>query len=88
MATLEELAKSYATKLKSSADKERAAKEIVESIDGLTYTKTKQPISKADKKQILELMIANIRSDVLLEKADNQAYLALISYMLQQLEGK
>ena len=87
MATMEELAKSYARELKSARDTKRAADQIFARIEGLTYVNTGKPISEADKQQLLKLIQTNIQ-DVAFKEADNTSYLALLAYINQKLEEK
>jgi hypothetical protein len=88
MATVEELAKSYARELKSAYDTKHAADQIFARIEGLTYVETNKPISEADKRKLLKLMQANIQGDIAFKEADNTSYLALLAYINQKLEVK
>jgi Holliday junction resolvasome RuvABC ATP-dependent DNA helicase subunit len=88
MATMEELAKSYARELKSARDTKRAADRIFARIEELTYVRTGKPISEADKRQLLDLIQTNIQVDVAFKEADNTSYLALLAYINQKLEAE
>ena len=85
MPTFEELAKSYAEKLASAPDRKHAANEIVRSIEGLVYTGTKESLSAADKRRIVELVRTPIQFGIHIREADNAAYLAMINYVYQKL---
>ena len=85
MASFEELAKSYVNELKSAPNKKNAVKSITESVDGLTYSITKKPITKDDKKKIIELIISTVQGDIMIKEADNKEYLAMLNQILQQL---
>jgi hypothetical protein len=86
MATMEELAKSYARELKSARDMKRAADRIFARIEEVTYVGTGRPISEADKQQLLKLIQTNIQVDIAFKEADNTSYLALLAYISQRLE--
>ena len=86
MSSLNELSESYSKKLKSASDKKLAVKSIYEEIENLEYTQTKKPISKEDKKKILEQIKQKVIGDVFIKEADNKEYLALLNHFLSLLE--
>jgi hypothetical protein len=95
MASIEDLARNYASLLKNAKqeNKEKVAEEIFERINNLTYANTNQPISNQDKEKILDEMKYDItgwrpgQTVGILQDTDNSKHLALVASMLASIKG-
>lgn len=96
MATLEELAHGYASRLKSATDGHSEARKIADAIDGLRYTGSGRPISVDDKARIVELIreeapdpktVVEGGRTRIIKEADNKNYLALVALISGILNG-
>lgn len=76
--TKEERAKQYVNLLKKNPSRQQA-QAIAKSLEGLVNADTRQPLSISSKMAILEEMEKQVSSSIILEHADNQCVLDLIS---------
>ena len=82
----EERANDYLQKLKRNPTK-MEAREIAKSLNSLVFTKSNNPLSKEDKLAIINEMLEQATSGLILEHADNQEILSLISLVNQIIEN-
>ncbi|MGW6297977.1 hypothetical protein [Peribacillus butanolivorans] len=93
MASIDELAKKYARRLRNLPHIYQADRIITE-IENLSYSNTNTKISNEDKKRLLDLIHHYLNyppSDTklyqILEKSDNKEFLTLINYINSKLTG-
>jgi len=87
MPTKQHFAKKCAERIIQATYKGHEADKIVDEIKNLTYEETNDPITKEDKKLLIEIIGQNLPSGtILFKEADNRNYLQLVNYMLSIIE--
>jgi hypothetical protein len=87
MATMKDLARDYAQRIKSAPVKFREADVILREINRLIYESSNLPISAADKEEIINEIYSIFQNEgIVYKSADNRNYLQLIQYMLAQIK--
>lgn len=91
MASIEQLAKGYADRIRLARDKRWETQRVLKEIENLVYADTKQPIINASKLILLETLQRELQGYLpygfgYIEKSENENHLALISHMIELLK--
>lgn len=81
MPTLNELAASYAQRIKLSESKREVARQIINEINSLTWDANKQALSKSEKLQLVQLIDDNLNPKgpgIKVEAADNSEIIDIL----------
>jgi hypothetical protein len=81
MATFQELASAYLSRLQAARDKQAEIQRIISEINGLAYSDTKRPLSPEDK----GLLAENIKAAAV-RAASNEEFLKLIEIVKNEVK--
>ncbi len=88
MSTTQQWVDSFAERLLSAEDKQQAANQILGQIQKMKRKGNSQPISFDEKAHMVELVARKVTSQAKDSGADSAPYIAVINYMLENLDNK
>lgn len=87
--SFDELVQRYRTRVAASSNKKQELEKILREIDKLKYSKSGEPISREDKRLILESLRTELVQESLTHFAqDNSEFLDLLDASIKALGGK
>ena len=87
--SFDELVQRYRTRIAASSNKKQELEKILREIDKLKYSKSGEPISREDKRLILESLRTKLVQESLTHFAqDNSEFLDLLDASIKALGGK
>lgn len=87
--SFDELVQRYRTRIAASSNKKQELEKILREIDKLKYSKSGEPISRKDKRLILESLRTELVQESLTHFAqDNSEFLDLLDASIKALGGK
>lgn len=87
MSTTQQVADLFAERLLLADDKQQATNQILRQMGKMKHKTNSQPISFEEKKRIVELVARRVTSQAKTDGADAAPYLAMINYMLENMDG-
>ncbi len=88
MSTTQQVADLFAERLLSAEDKQQATRRILQQMGKMRHKTSSQPISFDEKKRIVELVARKVTSQARSDGTDPAPYLAMINYMLENMDGE
>lgn len=91
MASKKDFAQQYVSRIVNAKDKSDETERIINEINKITYAETNEVINNKDKLEILQEIFSTFCPDGrvrLLKEADNQNYLTMIRYVMDELKKK
>lgn len=87
--SFDELVQQYRTRIAAASSKKQELEKILREIDKLKYSKSGEPISREDKRRILESLRTELVQESLTHFAqDNSEFLDLLDASIKALDGK
>ena len=87
--SFDELVQRYRTRIAAASNKRQELEKILREIDNLKYSKSGEPISREDKRRILESLRTELVQESLTHFAqDNSEFLDLLDASIKALGGK
>ena len=87
--SFDELVQRYRTRIAAASNKKQELEKILREIDKLKYSKSGEPISREDKRLILESLRTELVQELLTHFAqDNSEFLDLLDASIKALGGK
>lgn len=87
--SFDELVQQYRTRIAAASSKKQELEKILREIDKLKYSKSDEPISREDKRRILESLRTEVVQESLTHFAqDNSEFLDLLDASIKALDGK
>ncbi len=88
MSTTQQWVDQFAERLLSAEDKQKATDRILHQMSKMKRKANSQPISFEEKAKIVELVARKVTSEAKSKGVDPAPYVAMINYMLANLDGK
>jgi hypothetical protein len=88
MSTTQQWVDLFAERLLTAEDKQKAADRILHQMGKMKRKANSQPISFEEKTKMVELVARKVTSEAKSKGVDRAPYVAMINYMLANLDGK